>query len=52
LERAREKARVELWETTVEGACLVGLGREVAKGMGGAGMGSGNGNGIGNGAGR
>lgn len=32
LERARERARVELWETTVEGACLVGLGRELTKG--------------------
>ena len=31
LERARERARVELWETTVEGACLVGLGRELGK---------------------
>ncbi|KAH9838494.1 uncharacterized protein C8Q71DRAFT_532945 [Rhodofomes roseus] len=44
LERAREKARVELWETTVEGACLVGLGREVAK--------MGTGEGIRNGVGR
>ena len=37
LERARERARVELWETTVEGACWVGLGKELAKGGGGAG---------------
>ncbi|EPT05553.1 hypothetical protein FOMPIDRAFT_1021361 [Fomitopsis schrenkii] len=37
LERARERARVELWETTVEGACLVGLGRELTKGPGAGG---------------